>query len=572
MRPLSKTPLLALLVWLASGWALCGCVDPDAGFDEVRQTVQQRTGYRAAWTRGAAEDSAAEQAVAELLRDELTVHEAVQVALLSNRSLQAGLEQLGISRGQLIQASLGENPVFSGEWRFFSQGTAFEGVLAQNLISIVTIPMRRRLHGYRHEAEVLQAAAQVVRLAADVRRAYFTHQANRQLVELLGKAVQATRGAYIIRARMRQAGNARQLDVLRERAMYEEAKIAHNAGIEQLARSRERLNVLMGLWGKQTHWELAARLPEPPGAGVKGPSPARGEQALKRDQLPERLPPATTRPGEGRGENWADRLAGPPANQDLSTPDWPDLDHAATTQSATRPAELDAAEGPSARRFEQVERAAMENSLDLASAWRLVQAEAGRLRLETTLAVFPFLDAGATAERDADGEWGVGPAISTPVPLFDLGQARVPQELSRLRQRLELYAALATDIRAMARTAEARVQATRSRALYMRDVVLPLHSAIVAETQLQYNAMQEGPFRLLEAKVRQIRAGQQYVGSLLEYWLARTDLEQLLDGSLPHGILRRGVSLPESGRVVNAQQLLPTGAGAVPETPGASDD
>ena len=257
---------------------------------------------------------------------------------------------------------------------------------------------------------------------------------------------------------------------------------------------------------------------------------------------------------EDRSERMAERLAGGPVDEQI----------AAAPEEVLGQAEADANDlrvlsrggqipAPSHERFAQVEQEAIARSLDLAIAWRLVQAQAGRLKLDTTLAIFPFLEAGGTAERNTMGEWGCGPALISPVPVWDWGQGQIPQELSRLRQRIELYAAAANDLRSAARAVEARFQASRSRAMYMRDVVMPLHAALASEAQLQYNAMQLTPFQLLEIKTQQIAAGQAYVIALQEYWLARTDLEQLLAGTMPPGVLVHaaagplGTSMPSPG-------------------------
>ena len=65
--------------------------------------------------------------------------------------------------------------------------------------------------------------------------------------------------------------------------------------------------------------------------------------------------------------------------------------------------------------------------------------------------------------------------------------------------------------------------------------MLPLHERIVNESQLHYNAMQLGPIQLLRAREQQIETGAAYVEALRDYWLARTELAQLLSGRLPAG-------------------------------------
>jgi cobalt-zinc-cadmium efflux system outer membrane protein len=73
----------------------------------------------------------------------------------------------------------------------------------------------------------------------------------------------------------------------------------------------------------------------------------------------------------------------------------------------------------------------------------------------------------------------------------------------------------------------------RDRALYYRDILLPLQERIVNEAQLQYNAMQIGIFQLLRDREQQIETGVAYVEALREYWLARADLAQIASGRLP---------------------------------------
>ncbi|MGH7927405.1 MAG: TolC family protein, partial [Candidatus Binatia bacterium] len=76
----------------------------------------------------------------------------------------------------------------------------------------------------------------------------------------------------------------------------------------------------------------------------------------------------------------------------------------------------------------------------------------------------------------------------------------------------------------------------RDRALYYRDILLPLRERIVNEAQLQYNAMQLGPLQLLRAREQQIETAVAYIEALREYWLARGDIGQILAGRLPSSL------------------------------------
>ncbi len=49
---------------------------------------------------------------------------------------------------------------------------------------------------------------------------------------------------------------------------------------------------------------------------------------------------------------------------------------------------------------------------------------------------------------------------------------------------------------------------------------------------LRYNGMLIGPIHLLRKKQEEIEVNIQYIGTLLEYWLARSDIEQILMGRM----------------------------------------
>lgn len=493
----SAFPLMLVLATFG-----CSTAPRDAGFEDVRALAAERTGYHPVWFRDTGDEQVANTAVGALLSDMLTAEEAVQVALLSNRRLQVTLARLGIARAALIQAGLLENPVFDGEVKFFDEGTTFEATLTQSVLSILYLPLRRAVAEERFEAEKLRVAAEVIDLIGSVKRAYWEHQADKQLVEMMRAVVQATEGSYMAALKLREAGNLPPLEVLRERALYEQAKVELNEAVERLATSREGLNDLMGLWGERTAWETPTRLPDLPQEEARAASHAHGIG------------------GAADAQQIAEKIAGAPVPDSIAAP-------------ATQISDPDAV--PSG--FDEVERLAIKRSLQLATSRQAIRALAAALRLNVGQALFADGDMGVAAERETEGEWGVGPAFGFSIPLFDFGQGARAAYAGQLRQQINEYAALAVRTRAAARAAQARLITTRSRAVYYRDVILPLNAALVEQAQRQFNAMQIGVFQLLEAKRQQIDAGRNYVQALREYWLARTRLEQLLDGSMPEGML-----------------------------------
>lgn len=528
---------------------LLGCAPRDAGFSEVAGATEARTGRATEWTRRQEDDRRAAELTRSLVAREVTLDSAIRIALVNNRHLQATFERLGIARGRFIQAAVPENPIFGAELRFPPAGVSFEGAVLQDFLSVALIPLRRDVTGYELEATKSLVTREVVHLVGDVKRAFFAYQASKQLVSMFEQVLQATKASYMTSMRLREAGNMRQLDVFRERALFEETKVQLNAAVEVMVGRREQLNALLGLWGARTAWSTPERLADVPGLEVTAtpaappPPPSEGVPAVTRSEVPTEMPGEQEPPDAPGGPlQRAQRLAGPPSKEDVAIA--AERVHGEPELADTEAARVGGRPEPSAERFAAVERTAVARSLELAALRSLIEAQAARVKLRTIREIFPFLNAGVTAERGAEsGDWGFGPAARIPLPLWDFAQGTNPAEKSALRNRLEDYAAFAVDVRATARAAETRMQTSRSRAVYYRDVIMPLHAALVAEGQLQFNAMQITPFELLLLKRRQIAAASAYIAALLEHWLARSDLEELLDGSMPAGVVPHGLGV-----------------------------
>lgn len=450
----------ACLVLLLSG---CATVNQQAGFAEVRALVEARSGMQLVWNRGTALDAQAAEKVRALLQQPLTADAAVQVALLNNRDLQALYAELGVAQADLVQAGLLHNPVFDGG-AFFPLGGGqpdLELGVALSFLDVFYRPLRRRVAAAQFEAAKLRVSTAVLELAGAVRAAFYRHQANAQLLELRRTVAEALAASLEVARRLHAAGNLTDLDLARERALAEDARLQLAAAELAVQQSREQLNALLGLWGEETQWQVAPRLPEVPEEEVS---------------------------------------------------------------------------------LAALEAEAVARSLDLAVARQRLQAAGELLGLSRATALVPELPLGTRAERN-DGEWEVGPVLELPLPLFDQGRARIGRALAELRRAQQQHYALAVTLRATARALREQLRGLHARALYYRDILLPLHERIVNEAQLQYNAMQLGVFELLRAREQQIQTAVAYVETLRDYWLARAALQQLRSGSLPR--LEVGVAAPQ---------------------------
>src|SRR5262245_39260942 len=174
----------------------CANIAPRAGFDAVTDLVAARSpGRTIEWNQGTPEDEAAARHVQELLGDELDIDSAVQIALLNNRSLQAVYAQLGIAQADLVQAGLLQNPIPSAQVTFPTPAGLFTGAavgLVQEIVSILQMPLKKRVAGAALEEAKLTVSAAVLDLVTGVKRAFYRLQGAEQMIELRRSVVEAT--------------------------------------------------------------------------------------------------------------------------------------------------------------------------------------------------------------------------------------------------------------------------------------------------------------------------------------------------------------------------------------------
>lgn len=186
---------------------------------------------------------------------------------------------------------------------------------------------------------------------------------------------------------------------------------------------------------------------------------------------------------------------------------------------------------PSDALTKDVESRAVRTSLDLAMGQRRLDQARDRASLARAEGWVPELKAGVSAERAEDG-WGVGPAAEVELPLFYQGQGETGAALAAARQQQRMLTNTAVAVRATARSLATRLSAAEQSLGFYDGTVLPLRRRVVAQAQLQYNAMQIGVFQLLAAKREATVAEQKRLALLGEYWAARNELERLLAGKL----------------------------------------
>jgi len=169
---------------------------------------------------------------------------------------------------------------------------------------------------------------------------------------------------------------------------------------------------------------------------------------------------------------------------------------------------------------------------DVAAARREIEAQSRILGLTADFRFFSSADLGADFERETDGQWRIGPSLSLPLSLFDMGDAKVSRAQAMLRQSEEQCLALIIDVQSQVRAAQRQMHDARVKAILYRQELLPIENDLLHQTQLRYNGMLAGVFQLLDAKKQQVDSEREYIDALKEYWIAQSELERAVGGRL----------------------------------------
>jgi outer membrane protein, heavy metal efflux system len=255
---------------VAAAFVACGCatIQKERGHREVAALVEERVGRKTRWESGTPEDAAIRKHVDEALANGLTSDEAVEIALLNSPRLQRTYEELGVSQADLVQAALLPNPSLGLDVGFPIRAGAGEtevaASLAEDLLAVLVLPLRRAVAEEQFAADVLRVADEALEFAAEVDKQYREVQAREKLVALRTTVVQGESAAADLARRLHEAGNITDLELASEQVVFEVARIQLAREELELVDARERLNRLLGLWGAQTEWKLAQELPEIP--------------------------------------------------------------------------------------------------------------------------------------------------------------------------------------------------------------------------------------------------------------------------------------------------------------------
>ena len=259
-----RTPIVALLLTAGIGLSGCASFSPDTGMAVVSDVTGQTIGKEVAFVRSADDAERAGATVRRLLGRTLSADAAVQIALLSNKGLQAAYNELALAETDLIEQSLPPNPTFSISRISGNGSSEIERQVVGDILALATLPFRSEIARERFRQAQLRAALATLRLAADVRRAYFRSVAANEMVGLLTDAKSTAESTAQLARKLGETGSLNKLDQAREQVFYAETTADLGSARQEATSARERLTRLMGLWGNDLGFRLPNRLPALP--------------------------------------------------------------------------------------------------------------------------------------------------------------------------------------------------------------------------------------------------------------------------------------------------------------------
>ena len=200
----------------------------------------------------------------------------MQVALLNNKGLQAAYAELGLSSADVWQQTLQPNPTVSvGVLGIGTTGLggyrAIEGLIANNILSLVTRNKRLGIADIHFRQAQLVAAEATLRVATETRRAWVEAVAAFEAAGLIAQVQGTANAASELAARLGDAGSLNKAEQAREHAFYAEltgqraqAKLAAELAKEALTRQ-------LGLWGADAVYYVPDALPQLPRAVAARP-------------------------------------------------------------------------------------------------------------------------------------------------------------------------------------------------------------------------------------------------------------------------------------------------------------
>ncbi len=242
----------------------CASFSADGGFASVQKITRERLGKDVMWVKSESDAVTVQKTIEPLLAKLLTVDDAVTIALLNNKGLQADYAELGIAEANLVQAGRISNPLFSFGRLKRGDQIEVDRQLMLPIMSLLTLPIATKIERRFFEQAQLRAASDALRVADETRRAYFSAVAAQETVKYMEQVKISAEAGAELATKMAQVGNWSKLEQVREQAFYADTVTQLARAMQTHVAEREKLTRLMGVRDDQRGFKLPERLPDLP--------------------------------------------------------------------------------------------------------------------------------------------------------------------------------------------------------------------------------------------------------------------------------------------------------------------
>jgi outer membrane protein, heavy metal efflux system len=210
-------------------------------------------------------DAEPDREATRLLKAPLNAEDAVRCAMLNNRSLRAKLRELGVARGEMIQAGVLPNPTVELEL-LPERNSQFALRVEFELTQAFLASQRGGAAREQLEASRFDVAGDVVELGFRTRAAFYRVQAATQKLQTGERWLDAQAAARDAMRALRDAGNVNELELATQETTYEKSRLMVARLDLELLSARETLSRILGVHGLDNAWKVQGKLAIPEAA------------------------------------------------------------------------------------------------------------------------------------------------------------------------------------------------------------------------------------------------------------------------------------------------------------------
>ncbi|MCG3136485.1 MAG: hypothetical protein HJJLKODD_00319 [Phycisphaerae bacterium] len=469
----------------------CATVKPEGDYQQAGQMISQRTGSQDVYDP--AIEELISQKIDELLKNELTVDEAVRVCLLNNRQFQSMFLEIGVSRADVVQSGLLTNPSLTLGMRFPEGGGRNELTLglAQNIVELWQIPIRRRMAESELEATILRIVHRAIELMTEVKSRCYELLALERNLESARQSRQLANEFYELVGKQQKAGEVSPFDVGLAHTNLIDVDLEVLRIEQQIQTTQTELNRLLGMSLDDRHWKLSDQLPNPSDVPL--------------DSTPLIIQALSAR-----------------------------LDARANEKQVT------AAEDELIRQYfmifpDATVGASFERTEQRGLPKRNILADTARASIAAGQLTAPSIQ--SRGQRDIARrqiiDTMLGTSLTITLPIWDQNQAQIAKARIRVTQRNKEYLDLCDQIASEVIKTTTAVENTRRRVRFFEQEVLPQAQKNVEGATEIFRSGQQSAFILIDLQEDLFQRRREYIDALRDYAISLAELENTLGGKQP---------------------------------------